>query len=88
MTTTSTPAWAHPDPAKKLFGFHALFADGTDSWGLIVATDKETARLHVENDTLACYAVELIVEDQPAFVDAILTRYDGLAYLCTEPRCN
>lgn len=85
MPTTVTPTWAHPDPAKKLFGFHAQFADGTDRWGLIVATDRETARLQVENDSLHCYAVELIVEDQPAFVEAILAQCNGLAYLCAEP---
>lgn len=86
--STDAPAWAHPDPAKKLFGFHVKFANGTDDYGLIVATDMETAHLHLENDTLACYAVELIIDDQPAFVEMLLTRYNGLAYLTRSTLCN
>lgn len=78
----------HPDPVKKLFGFKVSFANGEDQYGLVVAADKAAAQLRLENDTFACYATELIVDDQPAFVDMLIARYDSLVYFTSKANCN
>ena len=78
----------HPDPAKKLFGFRLDYANGQTDWGLIVASDKETARLDLEAATLAGIEYQIIVDDQPGFVETLLAQYRGLAFLTAEPSCN
>ena len=78
----------HPDPTKKLFGFRMDFASGQTDWGLIVATDKETARLGLESVCFSSICVTLIIDDQPGFVETILDQYRGIAFLTTESSCN
>lgn len=77
----------HPDPDKKLFGFTLTYATGSTDYGLVVATDAETARLHVEASTFAGIDVQ-ITFDQPSYVDVLVDQYRGLAFLTTEPGCN
>ena len=77
----------HPDPAKKLFGFRIDYANGATDWGLIIASDQETARLELEGTTFAGYEVTITI-DQPAFVDTLIEQYRGIAFFTTEPSCN
>ena len=77
----------HPDPAKKLFGFCITYANGSRDWGVIVATDQETARLELEGCTFAGIEVQITI-DQPSYVDMILDQYRGIAFFTTEPSCN
>jgi len=78
----------HPDPTKKLFGFRMDYASGQTDFGLIVATCKEAARLELESLCFSSICVTLIIDDQPGFVDTILSQYRGIAFLTTEPSCN
>lgn len=77
----------HPDPDKKMFGFIVTFADGSQNMGLVVATCEDTARLQLENDAFACYAVDIIV-DQEQFINSMLERKNGLVYFTTDAPCN
>lgn len=77
----------HPDPAKKLFGFRLDYANGQTDWGLIVASDKETARLTLENESFCTTDVKITI-DQPEVVGTLLGQYRGLAYFTTEPSAN
>ena len=77
----------HPDPDKKLYGFVLTFANGEKDMGLIVATDRETAHLQLENDSFACYAVDITI-DQPTFIDRMVEEHNGLVYFASTPKCN
>lgn len=77
----------HPDPDKKLFGFTLTYATGSTDYGLVVATDAETARLYVENASFVGIDVQITI-DQPSYVDMLVDHYRGLAFLTTEPGCN
>lgn len=78
----------HPDPDRKLFGFRLDYANGQTDYGLVVASCRETAQLYLEAATLSGIGYTLIVDDQPGFVDTIVSQYRGLAFLTTEPSCN
>lgn len=78
----------HPDPDRKLFGFRLDYANGQTDYGLIVAPSRELAQLDLEAATLSGIEYTLIVDDQPGFVDTIVSQYRGLAFLTTEPSCN
>ena len=82
------PPWVHPDPKKKLFGFRIYYATGQTDFGLIVAPDKQEAWGILRSLTFAGVEHDLIIDDQPAFVDTILSQYNGAAFLTTEPSCN
>ena len=71
----------------KLFGFCITYATGARDWGLIIATDQETARLELEGTTFAGVDVAITI-DQPEYMEVILNQYRGLAFLTTEPSCN
>lgn len=86
MTTVSPPT-SLSDVSHKLFGFSITYATGACDWGLIVATDKETARLRLEGTAFAGIEVTITV-DQPEYMDIIQNQYNGLAFLTTEPTCN
>lgn len=78
----------HPDPAKKLFGFRLHYATGQTDFGLIVAKDKQAAWDTLRNLSFCAVECDLIIDDQPAFVETILSQYNGAAFLTTEPSCN
>lgn len=77
----------HPDPSKKMFGFVVEYASGGTDWGLIVASDEETARLQLENESFCATDVKITI-DQPNLVDTLLAQYRGIAYFTTEPSYN
>lgn len=88
MTTpATTPAWAHPNPDMKLFGFRLNYATGQTDYGLVVASSKEVALQMIDPLSFCSVGYELIVNDQPAFVQAIVDQYRGVAFLTTEPSC-
>lgn len=74
-------------PELKLFGFQLTYATGAIDWGLIVATDKETAQLHIEGLTLAGIESILITE-QVRIVDLLTNQFNGIAFFTGEPACN
>ena len=71
----------------NLFGFSIKYANGSTDWGLILATDRETARLELESCTFAGIEVTITI-DQPTVVDILHSQYGGIAFLTTEPSCN
>jgi hypothetical protein len=78
----------HPDPNKKLFGFRLYYATGQTDFGLIVAKDKQDAWDTLRGLSFCAVEYDLIIDDQPAFVETILSQYNGAAFLTTEPSCN
>lgn len=77
----------HPNPAYKLLGFIIEYANGGTDRGLIVASDAETARLQLENESFCSTDVKITI-DQPALVETLLDQYRGIAYFTTEPSYN
>jgi hypothetical protein len=77
----------HPNPDYKLFEFSIEYANGGTDRGLIVASDQETARLQLENESFCVTDVKITI-DQPSFVETLLAQYRGIAYFTTEPSCN
>ena len=76
-----------PTPKLDLFAFELHYANGAVDHGLITATSKETARLHLESLTLA--GVEaIVVQGQQWAIETVEDQYAGVAFFTTESSCN
>lgn len=66
-----------------LFGFELHYLTGQTDFGLIVATDAETARLHIEGTSIVGLET-VIVQGQAWAIDMLNTQYAGVACLTNQ----
>ena len=65
-------------PKHDLYAFELHYANGIIDYGLIVATDRETAKLHLEGLTLI--GVEaIIVQGQEWALTTLNSKFGGMA---------
>ena len=65
-------------PKHDLYAFELHYANGIIDYGLIVATDRETAKLHLEGLTLI--GVEaIIVQGQEWALTTLGSKFGGMA---------
>lgn len=65
-------------PRKDIYAFELHYATGIIDYGLIVATDRETAKLHLEGLTLI--GVEaIIVQGQEWALATLSSKFGGMA---------
>lgn len=70
-------------PKHDLYAFELHYANGIIDYGLIVATDRETAKLHLEGLTLI--GVEaIIVQGQEWALTTLNSKFGGMAVFTHE----
>ena len=66
------------EPRHDLYAFELHYANGVIDYGLIVATDRETAKLHLEGLTLI--GVEaIVIQGQPWAITTLAEKFGGMA---------
>jgi len=76
-----------PDQRIELYVFELTYADGTVDHGIMRATDKETARLHLEGLSLMGLSA-IVVREQDYLINLLDSEYEGVAIFSDELAFN